>query len=423
MSNTSLGQVLVVDDDPVLITVIEAFLLDGRAEVVHTAQNGVEATKKLVQLAKKLDFIFCDLNMPDMDGLQFLRQVSNFNYTGPMAIISGEDRSILSLATKLAASLDLNLASAISKPLNFDELDHVIAGARGQIYKPITNPVEKVSEQRLRTALAEQEFTAFYQPKIETSSGRLIGVEALARWKCPNDGWIRPDQFIPVAEKSDLIVELTRNIISVVAGHAGHWHEIGPDFGISINLSANVLSDIDLPNDIEAEFTGNNLDFSKFTFELTESQLLRQNTNTLETLARLSLKGFKLSIDDFGTGFANLEMIRDFPFSELKLDRSFISRATSDISARASAEACIELGKKLDMILVAEGIEKVEDWSFCLERDVDHLQGFLIAKPMPVEDLRKWIPVYNAKAAHLARAVLAMGDLQSKEQSRQNNVA
>ena len=405
ISTPVMKHVLLVDDDPILLAVLESFFLDGRAEKVFTATNGIEAVEVAKRLAGDLNFILCDLNMPGMDGVQFLRNISECQYSGNIAILSGEDRSILSLAARMASSHNLNLVGALSKPVNYDELDRVIIESFKDPNPEIANNVAKITEGQLRDAIAKNQITSFYQPKIEVATGKLVGVEALARWICPERGLIGPDQFIPLAEESGQIYDLTSCIIDATCSNADTWRKIDPNFKIAINLSVAVLNNLLLPDEIAVNISTHGLVRSNFTFEITESQLLEQKADPMEVLARLRMMGFELSIDDFGTGYSNLEVLREFPFSELKIDRSFITNAMIDNSAKAGAEACIDLGKKLGMRLVAEGIEKMEDWEFVAHRDVDHLQGFLIAKPMPMDKLKKWISAYQTQSVNMSRAL------------------
>lgn len=400
-----LKQVLLVDDDPILSAVLEAFFLDGRAEKVLTACNGIEAVEIANQHTGDLDFILCDLNMPGMDGVQLLRNISDCGYTGPIAILSGEDRSIVSLAARMASSLNVNLAGVLSKPVNFDELDDIITESLRNSDGQRGRSVAEITETQLQGALANGHITPFYQPKIEVATGKLVGVEALARWICPENGMIGPDQFIPLAEETGQISELTSSIINGVCDSAATWRQLDRDFSIAINLSVGVLNNRDLPDQVALNIATSGLDRSNFTFEITESQLLEQSADPMEVLARLRMMGFGLSIDDFGTGYSNLEMLRDFPFCELKIDRSFVTNAMIDNSARAGAEACIDLGKKLGLRIVAEGVEKMEDWAFVANHKVDHLQGFLIAKPMPMDELKKWISAYQGQSANMSRAL------------------
>ncbi|MGI9464491.1 MAG: EAL domain-containing protein, partial [Aestuariivirgaceae bacterium] len=168
------------------------------------------------------------------------------------------------------------------------------------------------------------------------------------------------------------------------------WQGQGLSINIAINIAAELLSDLDFPDRLSAKIDAAGLRPSDFIFEVTDSSVLKGSSDPLEVLARLRIKGFGLSIDDFGTGHSNIDQLKKFPFSELKIDRSFVQGARNDNLSRAIVDAAVMLGRELNMQLVAEGVETPDDWNFVARHGVDEVQGFYVAKPMPADDFQKW---------------------------------
>ena len=390
-----LNNALVVDDDPIFCAVAESFFRGQGLSDVLVANDGADALEIIERRGGNVDFILLDLKMPIMDGMQFLRHMHERGHNAPIAIISGEDPSIVSLARDLAKQHGLNIAGAFEKPLNFRALEELIF----ELSEPSVdiendNPGE-ITECELKLALSQKQFSVHYQPVIEVSNNKFAGVEALARWTHPERGPVSPNLFVPLAEKFELIKELTEFVIQTAINDSKHLSKLAPQFTTSINLSPDLLSDLALPDAIAARIDASGLDRSNFIFEITESKLLQRSTTPMEVLGRLNLMGFELSIDDFGTGYSNLEQLRNFPFSELKLDRSFVGQATTDHRSRASVISIVALGKAFGMRLVAEGVETEADWKFITDLKIDRAQGFKIAKPMPVKDLLNWVITYQ----------------------------
>ncbi|GBF25787.1 putative signaling protein [bacterium MnTg02] len=392
--------VLIIDDDPILRVVAESYFKSRGSERIESAANGAEALKIIDARGAGIDFILCDLNMPELDGVQFLRLLKERDYRGPIAILSGEHEAVVVLAENLATKHELNLVGALRKPLNFEQLDQLVRKSEDHLQEYDKTSLSDFKECDLKAALSGGQIRVFYQPKIETATGRIAGAEALVRWDHPERGIVRPQHFVPLAESSSLIEELTNQVIQTAIEDAARWRKLKINFKVAINLSVDVLYNLNLPDEIAARVDASELDRSQFIFEITESRLLEQDTVPMEVLARLRMMGFDLSIDDFGTGYSNLEHLKEFPFTELKIDQSFVAHATTDHRAKASVEASVSLGKKLGLRLVAEGVETAADWGFIAKMGVDQAQGYLIAKPMPMDALLEWYFEYRAKCVN-----------------------
>jgi len=395
--NDILDRVLIVDDDPIFCAIVEAHLMKRGAGIVFIAGDGKQALD-LLDGGVLPSYIVCDLNMPNMDGIEFLRYLESVDFPGAVTIVSGESASVVSVAERIAETHSLKIAGALKKPLKVDQLDSLIAEASQHDAEPDATPSTLVSVSDLRDAILNRGIATYYQPKVDARTGQVCGVEALARWEHPELGMIYPSVFIPVAEQHGLIDMLTAVVLQTAIVDVWRWRKAGTNLECSINLSVQTLEDIEFPDKVTACVDAAELDHSSIVFEVTESSILRKEAVTMEVLARLRLKGFGLSIDDFGTGNSNFEQLRDFPFSELKIDRSFVSKMLEQPFASQCVVTSIQLGKKLGLRLVAEGIETEEMRDAVAELGVDHLQGYFFGEPMPAGEFETWLAEYNRKS-------------------------
>jgi len=381
-------KVLVVDDNQFSQTVVIKALRKIGVENTATAADGRQALNHLE--TQPADIIVCDLNMPEMDGVEFLRHLAASGFDGGILLVSGEDKRILDTAENLAAAHKLKVLGAVEKPVKSavlaDVLNRTIVDSKGG-HK---TPTEQVNEATLREGLANNELTVHYQPKVEVPSRSLLGAECLVRWPRPDGSMIWPDAFIPAAEEHGLIDAVTRTVFRSAVEQGGVWRAAGKELKIAVNISMDNLKDVDFPEFIveHAEATG--IGTKNVTLEVTESQLMQDILTPLEILTRRRLKGIALSIDDFGTGFSSMEQLKRIPFTEMKIDRAFVNGAVNDPAALAILESSVDLAKKLDMSVVAEGVENQDDWDLVARLGVDLVQGYFVAKPMPAEEFGDW---------------------------------
>lgn len=388
--------VLVVDDDPLLCELVRSYFnRTGTAQVI-VANNGQQALDFVEQCTNPFDLILLDLKMPIMDGIQFLRHMYQRDYHGAIGIISGESAAVLNLAMQLAKKHGLNVVGHLTKPLNPTLLDALISAPRESQRGTVDDGSITLTAGDLEIALRNRNIVAYYQPQMDAITGDLVGVEALARWQHPRLGVVPPGLFVSIAEEHGLMPLLTERMIENAIGDVEALEGVYRDITVSINLGAAVLANTALPNNIATMVDRCGKKRAQFIFEVTESKLIDDSIDSMEVLARLDLLGFQLSLDDFGTQYSNIEQLKQYPFQELKIDRSFVSAATRDNRSRVLVESCVALGKQLGLRVVAEGVETIEDWNLMKSIDVDVLQGFLFAKPMPIEDLRSWATSYQA---------------------------
>jgi len=388
---------MVVDDDLVIHEFVALGLDNLGIYDVLKATSGEEALTFLNNSTQQIDVIFCDLNMPKMDGLELLRHISTKEFDGAIILMSGEDSRILKSATSLAEAHNLRVLGCLEKPLKFEVFKEILSTLKEKVTVKPNYRIETVTDNDIRQALILDQFSMVYQPKIDIQTKQIVGVESLARWQHPVMGFISPVKFIAAAEEYGIINELTDVLFIKAFSQAGEWRKQGVELSLSINLSVDSLDRLELPEYLVSCAAKSELDVSKVMIEITESRLMHDAATSLEILSRLCLKGLALSIDDFGTGYSTMEKLRLIPFAELKIDRSFVTGAINDTAQRAILESSIDLAKKLDIKTVAEGIETQADWDLVKSLGCDVGQGYFMAKPMRGAELSDWLIDWNQK--------------------------
>ncbi len=236
---------------------------------------------------------------------------------------------------------------------------------------------------QLREALHKQRLQVHYQPQIDLATGRILGAEALARWNDPIAGMVPPSVFIPVAEESGLIRTLTTWLVGECLRECARWHSQGLDLDISINLSARNLMDPELMVVLQAGLEQTGLQPGRVNLEITESCFMASPERAMEVIQRIHNAGFRLSIDDFGTGYSSLSYMRSLPIDELKIDQSFVRTVLFNPGDQAIVSSTIELAHRLNLSVVAEGIEDQETADWLQARGCDIGQGYHFARPLP----------------------------------------
>ena len=382
--------VLLVDDDFIMHRITTSILNDIGIKKVRNALSGPKALDLLGKYSEDIDIVICDLNMPEMDGVEFMRHLAQQNYSNSLILTSGEDVRILRTVEKLALEHDLKVLGFIEKPVTPAKINELL-----ETYDQIASEGTKIitdtfSIEDLKNALERDQLDVFFQPKIDVASKQVVGVEALVRWNHPILGLVRPDAFIPMAEDNGLINQLTQEVCKKSIGYASIARTKGIDLNIAINISVDALNDLNWPDDVARQIEEAGMNHSSITFEITESRLMEHISVALDILSRLSLKRFNLSIDDFGTGYSSMEQLQRIPFSELKIDRAFVNGAAEDNSARAILESNVLLAKKLNMNIVAEGVENQQDWDLLVDLRVDQVQGYFISRPLAFDKFLAW---------------------------------
>jgi diguanylate cyclase (GGDEF)-like protein len=257
----------------------------------------------------------------------------------------------------------------------------------------------------LREALDRDELFLLYQPTIDLQTEHVIGVEALVRWRHPVRGIVQPNDFIPLAEETGLIIPIGRWVLAQACRQAVIWHKQDHPIQVSVNVSARQLDDENLLEDVRGALIDSGLKPTSLTLEITETALMRDADSTAQQLRKLKALGMRIAIDDFGTGYSSLAYLRQFPVDVLKIDRAFVSGLTDSADSRALAHTLIQLGKTLGLQALAEGIEERAQLEVLKREQCELGQGFLFARPLTVEDFELYLR--ESHAPPVARAALA----------------
>jgi EAL domain-containing protein (putative c-di-GMP-specific phosphodiesterase class I)/CheY-like chemotaxis protein len=364
---------------------------------VLDAEDGKAGLFVLSAQVTAVDLLICDIEMPGMDGIEFLRNIADQNYSGKIVLFSGVDPDLLKATERLATVRGLNVIGTLAKPVTVGSLATILE----QLASPVRRNIDPsrmrqiFNVEEIKQALLADHIDLFYQPKVSVSSGHVTSVECLARWRHAEYGYVSPDSFIPVIEQCGLINEFTRSILTKSAQQLDVWLQQGLDLKISVNVSMENLDRFNLPEIYEKAVGDCNVPIDRVTLEITESKLGKDFAQTLDILTRIRLKGFGLSIDDFGTGYSSMETLKHMPFTELKVDRIFAHGATEDPATRAILESSIKLGRVFGLNVVVEGIEIKADYELAAALGCDEIQGYFIAKPMPPDEFIKWLSDYE----------------------------
>ena len=243
----------------------------------------------------------------------------------------------------------------------------------------------------LRQAIDAGALQVYYQPKIDLARGHIVGVESLVRWIHPQRGFIGPDKFVPLAERSNLIHPMTGLVFNIALHQCGEWVKAGRHIGVAINCSAHSLTDEHLPERIDALLYTWGVPHHLLTVEVTESAIMAHPEQALAILTRLHEMGVKISVDDYGTGYSSLSYLKSMPVSELKIDRSFVSDMLTDENDAVIVRATIDMAHDLGLEVTAEGIEDEATWNALVEMACDRAQGYYMGKPMPADELERWM--------------------------------
>ena len=386
-------QILILDDDPSVGQTIQwiAESLGFLAEYVTSPQDFFQ---RLVEMSP--DFITIDLVMPELDGVEVMRLLAERKCRAEIVISSGMGTRVLEAAQRSATEHGLCIAGVISKPISKDALRLVVGEGNKNNY---SQPAEKLSttrteygitESELRNALDNHNFVVFYQPKIDCKSCVPAGFEALVRWQHLDRGLIDPDYFIPIAEETGLIDALTEQIFDQSLA----WFSQSfprADLTLSLNLSAKSLVDLHLADSLSIFCRQYQIPHERIVLELTETSAMVDPILSLDLLTRFRVKGFQLSIDDFGTGYSSMVQLVRLPFSEIKVDKSFVMDEQRSREARTVIKSIVDLGHSLSLLVTAEGVEDPKTLTYLNSVGCDLAQGYCIARPMPGEAARCWV--------------------------------
>lgn len=382
---------LIIDDDELFQCVAKVALEELGFTSIQTASDGAVGLSAVLEAPDAFDLILCDLQMPNMDGAKAITELSQMGCKSQIIIVSGEDAILRESVFQMGQLSNANIKGALAKPLVLDELKQLVDCDE----KVASEEIEPIERDGLLHALETRQLKPFYQPKIDLSNNRVEGFEVLCR-HVGNDGAVSaPMPYIQSAMTCSLIGTLTRSMIEQVTQDAASWKSRLGEFNLAINMSPACILNPNLPDRISNKFRSAGFDPRMITFEVTEDRLLEEQAVILEVLSRLRLAGFKLSLDDFGTGAASIEQLRRFPFHEVKIDRQFVQNSVTDEFSRLTVEAAVKLAKLRGMTVVAEGVETEDMLRMVTKLGATTAQGFLYSPALPPEHVLDWVSDHN----------------------------
>lgn len=370
---------LAIDDETAFLAIIRKIAKSTGFEAVTTTDP---AAFKEAVATRSPKIVLLDLQMPSSDGVELLRALSELGCRAKIILLSGADERVLNLASGIGRDLGLDMGAPVQKPIRPEQLRNVLRGIRGKSFVP--------GAAELRAAIEDDQLELFYQPLMALSTRETIGLEALVRWRHPEYGIVMPDRFIPLAERENLIRSLTDRVLGLAATQLAEWRKAGIEAFVSVNISA---ADIvaDFPDRLTRLCTQHGIPTLSLRLELTETAAMGDHRLMLEVLTRLRLKGFELAIDDFGTGYSSLVQLHRLPFSEIKIDRSFVMEMASSEEANLIVGAIISLGRSMRLEPVAEGIETEDTADRLVSMGCKRGQGYFFSRPMPARDVPNWM--------------------------------
>lgn len=386
MSDELFGdRLLIIDDEPGFRQIVKRIAETAGYEVVATQDPTVFANA-----ARRWHptVIMLDLIMPGADGIQLLRTLAADRCPAHIVLTSAADGRVLDAALHLGRERGLNMGEALPKGAGVAAMRECLAAFKHA-------PRLQLSADLVRAVSADQLFLE-YQPTLDCRLWRITGVEALVRWRHPTLGVVPPDRFIGLAEENGFIGRLTDWIVVRAAQQAAHWRRDHLDLDVAVNISAHDLEDIELPDRLERHCREAGVEACCLTLELTETGAMREEVQMMDVLTRLRLKGFRLSIDDFGTGYSSLVQLQKMPFSEIKIDKSFVMQMTRNRDCRVIVEIIVDLARKLGLRSVAEGVDDKAALDALIEFGCDAAQGYLFSRPLAADNVADFVSRHNA---------------------------
>jgi EAL domain-containing protein (putative c-di-GMP-specific phosphodiesterase class I)/DNA-binding NarL/FixJ family response regulator len=387
-------RLLVFDDDPDLARLV--MTAAARAGLDATAVSDAVSFRQALQ-DQQPPIIVLDLQLGATDGVEQLRLLAERRYAGTLILTSERGGRVLSTVQALGRSLGLKIEGALEKPLDAPALQHLLARLQSM--------PEDLSAETLRAAIANDEMSLDFQPIVAAGTKAFRKLEALLRWEHPQAGLIPPRTFLAIAERDPVTIEaLAEWVVGAAVDAYQVLVELGVVVPIAVNISAQNLRDRTLPDRLEQRLRAGGMPPGHLCLEVSETAAFTDAMLSMDILSRLQLKGICLSIDNFGTGYSSLKLLQQMPFSEIKIDRSFISDLAASRDSRAIVKSIIDLAANMEMGCVAEGVETQETADLLGRLGACDLQGFLIGRPMPIEAVPIWLKIWSRYETSAAQA-------------------
>jgi len=372
-------RIMVVDDEPtqrLAVTLLcksiglpPVLAYSGAAEALTAIADGVRA-----------DLILCDLEMPEIDGMEFIRRMAGLRSAASVMILSGHPTPLLDSVERLGREHGLHMVGSAAKPLTRDRLEPVLTALRERTAGPDPSRTPLPTSAELDAMIDRGGFVPVFQPQVITDgSGRVVGAEVLARVRDGDGIKPLPAAFFDRLIERRRLADFTLEILDQAMAAAAAWPVELAGMRFSVNLTPTLFDDQPTMREIMGAVDRHGLKHERVTFELVETAVGQDPMLYAESAARLRLRGFGLAIDDFGQGHATLDQLRRLPFSELKIDRAFVTGIAGDPDNRTIVANTVTMAKALGLRVIVEGVETAEDARVVSDLGCDAAQGFLFA--------------------------------------------
>ncbi|MGH8853337.1 MAG: EAL domain-containing response regulator [Telluria sp.] len=383
---------LVAEADPAQRRSLVELLGQLGASRVTDVPDGQLALQRLdAGFTPRVDVAIVDLALPGMDGLELIRNLGSLGGDVRLIVTGAQPAGLLFSVETLAQAYGVDLLGTIAKPVTAVKLKPLLDN-----YTPLTHPEQRPAGprfgfQEIGIGLQKRQFEPYFQPKIELATGQVKGLEAFARWRHPEHGVLGPGSFMDALEQNNRVDFLDWSMIELSAERCRWFQDQGIPIAISINLAPETLAHPAFIRQISACIGRHRILPEYLSFELPESSVLNTDPEFIERLVRLRMMGFGLALDDYGTGRSNLQLLARIPFSELKIDRSFVDGASKRRPLGTVLRSCLGLAHSLDRMSVAVGVETRQDWDFLQDLGCTYAQGYHIANPMEAAAFPGWL--------------------------------
>jgi EAL domain-containing protein (putative c-di-GMP-specific phosphodiesterase class I) len=384
--------ILVAEADKAQRLALREMLGQLGANRVTEAPDGASALRYFQSgFTPPADIAIIDLDLPGVDGLEVIRNLATLDCATRLVVTGKQPPALMFSVETLAQVYGLDLLGTIAKPVTGPKLKALLDN-----YVPPKPPQAHESWPRITfndigIGLQKRQFEPFFQPKIELATGQVRGLEVFARWRHPEYGVLTPAAFIHALAENNRIDFLDWTMIEQSLECCRRFHDQGTPISISINVAPETLAHPNFIRQISACVNRHGLMADYVTFEMPESSVLTSDPNFIERLVRLRMMGFGLAIDDYGTGRSNLQLLARIPFSELKIDRSFVDGASKKLALGTVLRSFLGLAHNLNRMSVAVGVETRQDWDFLQGLGCTYAQGYHIANPMEASSFPGWL--------------------------------
>lgn len=383
------SRVYVIDDEEEYLALIEAFAATSE---IHTIKLDKWSEDIVTQL-KRDDLLIIDIRMPDVNGVDILMTLAEHCFAGGIIVMSGSDQDLIDSVCSLAKKLELNYIGTLRKPFRLATFKELIDQFSSKlpadnIYSQVD--AEKLSLSELKNFVEKELFFPVYQPQIDSSDGRVLGIECLTRIKSGDLASMPVQLVIQALSKHGLIHSYTNALIEKALSEVGE--ELNKYSGIQLSFNIEAVSlKRSLVDDFINLIKKYEISFNQITFEITESNAIPSDSEAFYCVSKLRSLGINLSIDDFGTGYSTIQSLADLPFNELKFDRSFILKITENKKALEIVRFINDLSKSLDFKLICEGVDDESQLKKLLEVGCSNIQGYYYSKPLTIDEIKPYL--------------------------------